>query len=145
MSSKKTIGDLGYPIGQQQRILGKQSMTSVRKSIRLNKRIARLQPRLKNSFFVHNPTAQCSPPHCPGLVAHLLGSIIGCCLARANASVAKGDLPSVRITEPIDMKKLLSRMTVSIKLDSDICARRQGARPIANVPKCNPGTQHVFS
>ena len=52
---------------------------------------------------------------------------MGCRLARANASVAKGELPSVRITAPIDMKKLSSKIAISIQLDSERYAgQREG-------------------
>ena len=46
------------------------------------------------------------PPRCSGLLAYCLGIMIGCRLARANDSAVVGEIPSVRITLPMDMKKL---------------------------------------
>lgn len=42
----------------------------------------------------------------PGFFLYGLGKMIGCRRALANASAEYGDLPSVLITLPIDMKKL---------------------------------------
>ena len=52
-------------------------------------------------------TCQVSPPS-PGRLKYLLGSIKGCRLARSNACSASGDMPSVLITLPMDMKNLRS-------------------------------------
>ena len=52
---------------------------------------------------------------------------MGCRLARANASIAEGEVPSVRMTVPIDMKKLSSKIAISIQLDSERYAgQREG-------------------
>ena len=42
--------------------------------------------------------------------------------------MSKGELPSVRITDPIDIKKLSSRMGVSIELDSNRRTRQSEAQ-----------------
>lgn len=56
----------------------------------------------------------CSLPFSSGRLTYLLGRTMGCRLARAYASVTYGELPSVRMTLPIDMKNLFARTAVSV-------------------------------
>ena len=53
-------------------------------------------------FMIFSPFQ--SPPG--GLLLYCLGIIIGCLCALTYASAAIGDLPSVLITLPMDMKNL---------------------------------------
>ena len=74
---------------------------------RLKQDNSKVTAKVQNRIFCTQPKSSyysLSPQS--GLLAFFLGSTIGCRLARANASIAEGELPSVRITVPIDMKNL---------------------------------------
>lgn len=66
----------------------------------------------------------------PGLLVYCLGMMMGCRLALANSAAECGDVPSVLITLPIDMKKLA--VTVS-----DVDNSRDGQGEIT-YPKVAP-------
>lgn len=91
------------------------------------------------SFFCIQPKAQYPFPPSFGILAYFLGSTIGCRLACAKASIADDELPSVRITVPIDMKKLSRRIAISTELDSEGCARqREMQAPETTYPNVSP-------
>lgn len=68
---------------------------------------------------------------------YCLGMMIGCRRALAKASAEYGDLPSVRITLPIDMKKL------SIHGEQNPPWPGQSGRVC--VPECGTRSKHVLA
>lgn len=72
----------------------------------------------------------------PCFLLYCLGRMIGCRWAFANASAESGDFPSVLITLPMDMKKLL----IVIEVHSPWQNRVTGD----SIPKCRTRSKHIL-